>query len=512
MRWKTPPVEKQRSANQNSDLSFDEDFLTSSPQSRTAYRAALEQAEAILFRDYASLTNCYSGAEPGSLEQKLAGLEICPEEGKGLETTLDLVGRSILRHSVVISDPTCVAHLHCPPLISALAAECLISATNQSMDSWDQAPSATYLEQRVIDWLAEALGLGSQADGTFTSGGTQSNFLGILLARNAFVQRRLGGRVSEKGLPPGAGKLRLLTSANSHFSVQQSAAILGLGQDAVVRIATDQLGRMDATLAASLHDSLTAQGLLPFVIVATAGTTDTGSIDPLSELADLADRSGVWLHVDAAYGGALILSNRYGGRLQGVERADSVTVDFHKLFYQPISCSALLVRDRRAFETIRLHADYLNPEENEQAGVLDLVTKSIQTTRRFDGLKPFVSLHALGRRRLAAMIDRTVELAAATAARIQDDPDLQLAMQPFLNALLFRYHRDGVPEEILDAVNGTIRDRLLTSGQALLGRTKFAGRVFLKITLLNPRTERTHIETILTRVKQLGDEAVRILG
>jgi L-2,4-diaminobutyrate decarboxylase len=512
MQWESPPVKKQRSANQDSDISFDEYFLSPLPQSRTAYRAALERAVAILFRGYALLRNCYSGAEAASLKQKFTGLEVCPEEGKGLETTLDLVGRSILRHSVVVSDPACVGHLHCPPLIPALAAECLISATNQSMDSWDQAPAATYLEQRVIDWLAGALGLGSRADGIFTSGGTQSNILGLLLARDAFVQRRFGWRVSEKGLPPEAGKMRILTSANSHFSIQQSAAILGLGRDTVVPVGTDSLGRMDVTLAACLLDSLTARGLLPFVIVATAGTTDTGSIDPLSALADLAGGSGVWLHVDAAYGGALVLSNRYGNRLQGVGRADSVTVDFHKLFYQPISCSALLVRDRLAFEAIRFHTDYLNPKENEQAGVLDLVTKSIQTTRRFDGLKPFVSLHALGRRRLAAMIDSTVDLATVTAAMIREDPDLELAMEPFLNALVFRYHRGGVPDAVLDAVNSTIRNRLLISGQALLARTTFTGRIFLKITLLNPRTKRHHIKTILTRVKQVGNEALRVSG
>ena len=168
------------------------------------------------------------------------------------------------------------------------------------------------------------------------------------------------------------------------------------------------------------------------------------------------------------------------------------------------------MRDRLAFEAIRFHTDYLNPKENEQAGVLDLVTKSIQTTRRFDGLKPFVSLHALGRRRLAAMIDSTVDLATVTVAMIRDDPDLELAMEPFLNALLFRYHRGNVSDAVLDAVNSTIRNRLLISGQALLARTTFTGRIFLKITLLNPRTKRHHIKTILTRVKQVGDEVLRV--
>jgi L-2,4-diaminobutyrate decarboxylase len=166
----------------------------------------LRHAEAVLLRDYALLTSCYSGAEAADLAEELGGLEVCPEEGRGLESTLNLVGSAILRHSVVVSDPACVGHLHCPPLIPALAAESLISATNQSMDSWDQAPAATYLEQRVIDWLGGALELGSQADGIFTSGGTQSNLLGLLLSRDDFIQRRLGWCSQETGFLLTLGK------------------------------------------------------------------------------------------------------------------------------------------------------------------------------------------------------------------------------------------------------------------------------------------------------------------
>lgn len=489
---------------------FDADFLSPSQTSQDAYRDALTAAEQVLARHFSSLGRCYDGPDAPVLAENFADVEVCPEEGMGVAAALDRVGELVLRHSVMVSDPTCIGHLHCPPVIPALAAEALISATNQSMDSWDQAPAATYLEQRVVDWLCGLYGLGGTADGIFTSGGTQSNFMALLLARDIFCRRELNWRVQEQGLPPEASRLRILCSAAAHFSVQQSAAILGLGQNAVVPVALDATRRMDVEALRRTIAEMRAEGLLPFAIAATAGTTDYGSIDPLPELAELAAAHGLWLHVDAAYGGALALSDRHAGLLDGIGLADSVTVDFHKLFYQPISCSALLVRDRAGFDAIRLHADYLNPEDHAENGVLDLVTKSIQTTRRFDGLKPFVTLQALGRRRLAAMIDATIDLARQTAALIAGDGELELAAPPVINALVLRFAPAGVGEAALDEVNARIQDRLLKEGKALLARTKVDGKVFLKMTLLNPRTSWVHVETILDQLKAIGHDCLKV--
>jgi L-2,4-diaminobutyrate decarboxylase len=485
---------------------FDRDFLSATAAGKRAYADAMTSAEAIVQRDLASLTAPYQGPAPTELAKLIGALDVCPEEGRGLDATLDLVGRVVLRNSMMVSNPACLGHLHCPPLISALAAEALISAANQSMDSWDQAPAATYLERHVINWLCGLFGLGAHADGIFTSGGTQSNFMGLMLARDTFAKHVCGWPIQERGLPPAASRFRILCSEDAHFSLRQSAAILGLGQGAVVPVPVDLQRRMNAAAAATVIDDLITRGDHPIAIAATAGTTDSGAIDPLPELAALARHYGLWLHVDAAYAGALILSDRHRTRLAGVHLADSITVDFHKLFYQPISCSAFLVRDRAAFDLIRIHADYLNPASNEAAGMLDLVTKSIQTTRRFDGLKPFVSLHALGRKRIAAMIDNTIDVAQAAATLIQSDHDLELALPPSLNALMLRFHPQGTAEEELDAVNLAIQQRLLMEGHAMLARTQFNGRLFLKITLLNPRTTLSDIAVILDRLKTFGNE------
>jgi L-2,4-diaminobutyrate decarboxylase len=476
-------------------------FLGAGAASRHAYTQAIADAQSAVLAHFASLERPFSGASPRALEQRFARFDPCPEEGEALDAVLRWAGEYVLADAIAVSHPLAMAHLHCAPMIPALAAEVMLSAANASMDSWDQAPAPSHLEQRVVEWLAQRFGLGEHADGVFTSGGTQSNFMGLLLARDRHCARAFGVSVQRCGLPAEAARLRVLCSSVAHFSVQQSAAILGLGHDAVVPIPVDAAQRMEVHALDATMQALRRRGLEPMAVVATAGTTDFGSIDPMDAVADVAARERAWLHVDAAYGGALVLSDRLRDRLAGIARADSVAVDFHKLFWQPISASALLVRDRASWEVLRLHADYLNPADAEAEGVLDLVTKSIQTTRRFDALKLVVSLRVLGRRRFAALVEDTVDLAQAVAQRIADDPWLVLVAPATINAVVFRCVGPGWSDDDSDRINAQVRAELLHSGHAVIGRTRVAGRTCLKLTLLNPGIGIAALERLLADVK-----------
>ena len=180
------------------------------------------------------------------------------------------------------------------------------------------------------------------------------------------------GRARTRFPPPQASRIRFLCSEVAHFSVEKSAIQLGLGTQAVRKIVCDEAFRMRPEALRAEIAAMRVEGLWPAAIVATAGTTDFGSIDPLPEISAIARDEGVWSHVDAAYGGALLLTDRYRERLAGVEQSDAVTIDFHKAFFQPISCSAFLVSDQRRFETIRVNADYLNSEDRELEGIPDL--------------------------------------------------------------------------------------------------------------------------------------------
>jgi len=239
--------------------------------------------------------------------------------------------------------------------------------------------------------------------------------------------------------------------------------------------------------------------------VATAGTTDFGSIDPLREISAIAREEGIWLHVDAAYGGALLLSDRYRERLAGLEQGDSVTIDFHKAFFQPISCSAFLLADQRRFETIRVNADYLNPESRETEGIPDLVTRSVLTTRRFDALKLWMSLQALGQEQFGAMIERLADLALVAAQHIRESADLELLASPQFAAVVFRFRCETAEAK---RVNERIPQVLFAAGRAVVGHTIVHGEPALKLTLCNPATEECQVRELLDTISACGQEMV----
>ena len=299
---------------------FDSEFLISGQQNKDRYQQLISQAAQIV------CTSLPAGPYNGNNASELAAVvspDFLPEPAGSPEQIAEIL-RVVVSNSVSVSHANTAAHLHCPPLLAALAAEVVISALNQSMDSFDQAPIGTVIEQKLIRWLCAEARLPANADGTFTTGGSQSNYMGLLLARDRFLREHWNWSAQKSGLPPETRRLRIFCSEVAHFTVEKAASQLGLGTDAVVRVAVDERFRMDpAALRNALNDTH-AHGLLPMAIVATAGTTDFGSVDPLTELAPLAQDAGAWLHVDAAYGGALLFSVRYRDKVRGIDSADSV--------------------------------------------------------------------------------------------------------------------------------------------------------------------------------------------
>jgi L-2,4-diaminobutyrate decarboxylase len=479
---------------------FESEFLTSTA-SKDVYRTLIARTAEIVCESFPNQP--YAGRNPAALAD-VVGNDFLPQRQRSTEEIANTL-RTVVSNSIAVSNPHTAAHLHCPPLLAALAAEVVISALNQSMDSFDQAPIATVVEQKMIRWLCSEAGLPTTAAGTFTTGGSQSNYMGLLLARDSLLLKHWNWSPQKSGLPPEARRMRILCSEAAHFTVEKSASQLGLGTDAVIRIDVDDEFRMKSSSLRSSLEALKTQGLLPMAIVATAGTTDFGSIDPLPEVAAVASEANAWLHVDAAYGGALLFSAQHRNRLAAIENADSIAIDFHKLFWQPIPCSAFLVRDARHFDTIRLYADYLNPEIHEEEGIPNLVTTSLLTSRRFDALKLWISFQALGREKLAAMIDRTMALANHAAMVVRACRDLELVCEPQLSTIVFRYISSGRASDA-DRINRQIPLKLFDRGVAVIGRTRVQGRHCLKLTCMNPATTEADIETLIELIRSQGRE------
>ncbi|MFI9052762.1 pyridoxal phosphate-dependent decarboxylase family protein [Streptomyces sp. NPDC053427] len=417
---------------------------------------------------------------------------------------LDELDEVYLRDAVYFHHPRYLAHLNCPVVIPALIGEAVLAAVNSSLDTWDQSAGGTLIERRLIDWTADRIGLGDLADGIFTSGGSQSNLQAMLLARDEACRHELARDATppDTRLTDVLPRLRILTSACSHFSIRKAATLLGMGPEAVITVPTDEHKRMRT---ADLADELAhcqREGLIPMAVVATAGTTDFGSIDPLPDIADLCARHGAWMHVDAAYGCGLLVSRRRD-LLTGIERADSVTVDYHKSFFQPVSSSAVLVRDRATLKHVTYHADYLNPRRMAERRIPNQVDKSIQTTRRFDALKLWLTLRIMGAGALGELFDEVIDRAADAWKLLHDDPRFDVVAEPQLSTLVFRYvpGADRDPE-LSDQVNLHARDALFASGDAIVAGTVVDGRHYLKFTLLNPETTLEDIATVLDLIAE----------
>ncbi|MFE5404751.1 pyridoxal phosphate-dependent decarboxylase family protein [Streptomyces sp. NPDC056580] len=360
--------------------------------------------------------------------------------------------------------PLCAAHLHCPPLAVATAADLAASALNPSLDSWDQAPAASALEAQVTHALARLVGL---ADALVTTGGTESNQLALLLARETH-----------------GGRLRLVCGANAHHSLPRAAWLLGLPDPVVV---PTPRGTLDP---AALHHALTAHPG-PLLVAATAGTTDAGLIDPLPDIARLCAAHGARLHIDAAYGACLAFSDRHRHKLAGLEAAHTVTLDLHKLGWQPSAAGLLAVARPHELTALHHHADYLNAGDDTEAGLPDLLGRSLRTTRRPDILKIAVTLRTLGRTGLGTLVDQVCAHAHEFAALVQRHPGHELNGPPVISTVLFR--PAGAPDDTVAAV----RRRLLHQGRAVLGRARADGRLWLKATFLNPHTRPHELAALL---------------
>ncbi|MBD0842601.1 pyridoxal phosphate-dependent decarboxylase family protein [Streptomyces sp. TRM68416] len=464
--------------------------------------------------------------------------DVLPQEGT--PDALYTVVRTLAETAADPAHPHCTAHLHGPPLAAATAADLATSTLNPSQDSWDQSPGTSELEHLLTQALATTIytpadphpttpthphpttpthpraatpadpraatpahpravvppgaarvgaggtpiapgcashpaaiatpGTQVTPDCLVTSGGTEANQLALLLAREAH---------------PGT---RLICGANAHHSLTRATWLLGLPDPVIIPAPA---GTLDP---AALDEALThLPG--PHLVAATAGTTDAGLIDPLPEIAALCAAHGARLHIDAAYGGPLLFSDRHRPKLTGLDAADTVTTDLHKLGWQPVAAGLLAVRDARDLTVLHQHADYLNADDDTEAGLPDLLGRSLRTTRRPDILKIAVTLKTLGRNGIGRLVDQVCARAQEFADLIAANPAFELYDRPTISTVLFR------PTTATDTTVAAVRRTLLTNGRAALGRARLDGRLWLKATLLNPHTRPDDLAALLKLVE-----------
>lgn len=363
---------------------------------------------------------------------------------------------------------------------------------------------ANLVEGQVVNWIKEILDFPADSSGLLVSGGSMANLVGLAVA----VDAKAGFDVAEEGLSAAPKRLVLYASEEVHSSVDKAVRLLGLGFSALRKIPVDDEFRIDISQLERAIASDRADGLHPFCVVGTAGTVNTGATDPLNQLADIAQREGMWFHVDGAFGALSALSPALKQLTSGMERADSLGFDLHKWMYLPSEAACTLVRDseahRRAFST---HAPYLSKQEGGVTGTENPFNQyGIQLTRSFKALKVWMSIKEYGSDKFAEIIEQNVEQARYLAGLIEESSHIELLAPVPLNLVNFRFVAPGMSEELLDTLNQTLLVRLQQSGVAVPSQRLIKGRFALCVANTNHRTRREDFDVLVREVEKIGLE------
>jgi len=418
-----------------------------------------------------------------------------PTAPSDLAAVHDEFMRDILPYATGNAHPAFMGWVHGGGNPAGMLAEMLAAGLNANLGGRDHAPIE--VERQIVQWTRTLFGFPETASGLFVTGTSTANLIGVLVARTA----ALGSGVRRKGVASALGRLTAYASAATHGCIAQAMDLSGLGFEALRVIATDDRHRIDLEALRAAIAADRRAGFTPFLVVGTAGTVDIGAIDDLGGLADLAQREGLWFHVDGAFGALAILAPDLAPRLSGIERADSLAFDFHKWGQVPYDAGFILVRDETLHRgTFASPAAYLRREcRGLAAGSLWPCDFGPDLSRGFRALKTWFTLKVHGTERIGAVISRTCALAQYLRRRIEATPELQLMAPVQLNIVCFGYRSDAAHE-----INGEIVADLQEAGIAAPSTTTIDGRLAIRAAIVNHRTEERDLDTMLEAVLAFG--------
>jgi len=423
--------------------------------------------------------------------------EPLPAAGVPVESVLERLRRDVLPDSNHLTNPRAMGHQVSAPLPAAVWTETVVAALNQSQAVWEMSPVGTVLEARVLRWMCDLAGLGPSAGGAFTSGGTEATFTALLAARAAALPD--AWEKGTDGAPP-----VVLHGEHAHYAVTRAVGAMGLGTDNAVSVPSRGF-RMDPSALAAELDRQEARGRRVMAVVATSGSTATGSFDDLEAIGRLCEGRGLWLHVDGAHGASALLSGVHRWRLRGIGRARSIAWDPHKMMLLPLASGTVLFRDERDLDAaFSQRAPYLF-QARGAARSWDQGPRSFQCSRRMDVLKTWVAFQRYGAEGLGAIYDHLCATAAELYGEISRRPDFEALHEPESNIFCFRWVGDGsIGGEPLDALNLKIREEFNRSGEGWITTTLLGGRRVLRVTVMNPRTGTRHLERVLDGLSRIG--------
>jgi glutamate/tyrosine decarboxylase-like PLP-dependent enzyme len=470
-------------------LSMDRDALH---LSREEMRTLGYRVVDLLVEHFAGDTEQETGRSPSRDEMEERLREELPEERQDPHAVLDQVENDVMPNTMRLDHPRFFGFVPGPNNFIGVLADALAAGFNVFSGTWISGAAAAQVELVTIDWLRDLCGLPDTACGLFTSGGSMANVTALAAARHAMLDDDVTDAVA-------------YCSDQTHTSVDRALRLLGFGPDQLRRLSPDEQFRLDPKALRDAIRADRAEGRRPFCVIASAGTTNTGAVDPLPTLADVADDEDLWLHVDGAYGAAAVVCERGQEQLEGLDRADSLTMDPHKWLFQPFEIGGVLVRDerhlRRAF---RLEAEYLEDAIGEDDEV-NFSAYGIQLTRSFRALKLWMTLKVFGRKHVAEAVRRGFERAEQAEHLLRERPEWAVVTPAQMGIVTFRCVPEEWTEDEIDALNRRLAPAISKEGEIFLTQTSLHGRPVLRLCPINPRTTADDIRDTIEQLDALRE-------
>ncbi len=435
----------------------------------------------------------FPDVEPQTVNQLFA--EPLPQQQTSPETVLAELTEKLLPYCTNVGHPGYMGLITPSPNPIGIIADFICSALNQNVGAYSIGPSAVAMERRVVRWLTDLCGYDERAGGNLTSGGMMANFIGLKVGRDAVT----GDRAQHDGID---SRWAVYASEERHVSVDKAVDCIGLGRKALRALPTDAnfQVRLDALEDAIARDK--KEGIRPMCIVGIFGTTNTGAMDDVRELRRIADREGMWLHVDAAYGGGMLLSHRWPSRSRRLELADSITIDPHKWFYAPLDAGALLVKDhRRLTASFGMKPSYLTDEFDETNERYQYYVHGFEQSRRFRSLKVWMSFKRYGTQQIGEWIDNNIVQAKHLHGLVEKHPEFEPASVPPMSAICMRFKGADLNEAQSKQLHAEVAQRIEQGGRFWISTTELKGKSWFRINPVNFRTRQEHMDELFTLIQ-----------
>jgi aromatic-L-amino-acid/L-tryptophan decarboxylase len=446
----------------------------------------------------------FPDVEPRTVNQLFT--EPLPDNPTSPEAVLSELQDKLLPYCTNVGHPGYMGLITPSPNPVGVIADFICSALNQNIGAYSIGPSAVAMERRVVRWLTDLCGYDENAGGNLTSGGMMANFIGLKVGRDAVTN----DQAQHRGIQD---RWAVYASEERHVSVDKAVDCVGLGRDALRPLPTDAKFqvRLDALEEAIAVDK--KHGIRPMCVVGVFGTTNTGAVDDLRGLRRIADREGMWLHADAAYGGGMLLSHEWTMRGKGLKLADSITIDPHKWFYAPLDAGAVLVKDhRRLTASFGMKPSYLTDEFDEANERYQYYVHGFEQSRRFRSLKVWMSFKRYGTRQIGEWIDNNVRQAKHLYELAANDPEFEPASSPPMSAICIRFQGAGLDETESKKLHAEVAQRIEQSGRFWISTTELKGKTWFRINPVNFRTRQEHMEQLFALLRQechIGTQELR---